>query len=117
MTCFQNAKLSLISLNPKYIYTRLRTIASKANEKTGGSKGRYIPLGVEAMEQTTLESLDKRVAALEKGMAQVMQTQSLPGAWKDWRQAVGKVTRTELAEEVDAAARETRAADRRQAGS
>ena len=67
------------------------------------------------MEPTTLENLEQRVAALEKGLAQMMKAQSQPSEWKDWRQAVGKVTRTELAEEVDAAAREIREADRRQA--
>ena len=66
------------------------------------------------MEQTILENLEKRVAALEQGLAQVMQSHPQPAEWKDWRQAVGKVTRTELAEEVDAAAREIREADRRQ---
>jgi hypothetical protein len=69
------------------------------------------------MDQTTLESLEKRVAALERGLAQVLQGQTQASEWKDWRQAVGKVTRTELAEEVDAAAREIREADRRQAQS
>ena len=69
------------------------------------------------MDQTPLEDLEKRVAALEKGLAQFMQTQPQPGAWKDWRQAIGKVTRTELAEEVDAAGREIREADRRESQS
>ena len=69
------------------------------------------------MDQTPLEDLEKRVAALEKGLAQFMQTQAQPGAWKDWRQAIGKVTRTELAEEVDAAGREIREADRRESQS
>jgi hypothetical protein len=66
------------------------------------------------MDQTTLESLERRVAALEKGLAQVLHVPTRSGEWKDWRQAVGKVTRTELAEEVDAAAREIREADRRE---
>ena len=66
------------------------------------------------MEQITLENLGKRVALLEKGLAQVLQSHPQPAEWKDWRQAVGKVTRTELAEEVDAAARAIREADRRQ---
>ena len=69
------------------------------------------------MDQTTLKSLEKRVAALEKSLAQVLQGHRQPGEWKDWRQAVGKVTRTELAEEVDAAARGIREADRREAQS
>jgi len=66
------------------------------------------------MEQITLENLEKRVATLEKDLAQVLQSHQQPAEWKDWRQAVGKITRTELAEEVDAAAREIREADRRQ---
>jgi hypothetical protein len=66
---------------------------------------------------TTLESLEKRVVALEKGLAQVLQGHQQRGEWKDWRQAVGKVSRTELAEEVDAAARAIREADRREAQS
>lgn len=69
------------------------------------------------MEQTTLESLEKRVAALEIGLAKVLQVQPQGREWKDWRLAVAKVARTELAEEVDAAAREIREADRRQAQS
>ena len=71
----------------------------------------------EPVEQTTLENLEKRVAALEKCLAQILEPRAQPAAWKDWRQAVGKVTRTELAAEVDAAAREIREADRRQAQS
>ncbi len=67
------------------------------------------------MEQTTLESLEKRVAALEKGMAQWLQPQPHGIVWKDWRLAVAKVARTELSEEVDAAGREIREADRHQA--
>lgn len=64
------------------------------------------------MEQTILENLEKRVAALEKSLAQITQSHPQPAEWKDWRQAEGKATRTELAEEVDAAAREIREADR-----
>jgi hypothetical protein len=71
----------------------------------------------EPMEQTTLESLEKRIVAIEKCLAQFLQPPAQPLQWKDWRLAVGKVTRTELAEEVDVAAREIREADRRQAQS
>ena len=67
------------------------------------------------MKKTTLESLEKRVAALEEGLAQLQQTQSQPIVWKDWRKAVANVRRTELAEEVDAAGRKIREADRRKA--
>ena len=69
------------------------------------------------MKKTTLESLEKRVAALEKSLAQVMQVQPPVGAFKDWRKAVGKFKRTELSEEVDAAGRKIREADRRKTGS
>ena len=69
------------------------------------------------MEQTTLENLEKRVAAIEKCLAQIMQPPAQPLQWKDWRLAVGKIARTELAEELDAAAREIREADRRRAQS
>lgn len=69
------------------------------------------------MKQTTLESLEKRVEALELSLAQALQSQSKPqpGKFKDWRIAVSRVKRTELAEEVDAAARKIREADRRKA--
>jgi len=66
------------------------------------------------MENTAIENLEKRVAALEEVLAKLLNGRTHPTEWKDWRQAVGKVTRTELAEEVDAAAREIREADRRQ---
>ena len=69
------------------------------------------------MKKPTLADLEKRVAALEKSLAQVLQDQPQSGKFKDWRSAVGKVTRTELAEEVDAAARKIREADRRKARS
>lgn len=67
------------------------------------------------MKQTTLASLEKRVAALEKGFAQVLQTRPQNGPWKDWRQAVGKFRTTELSQEVDEEGRKIREADRREA--
>jgi len=67
------------------------------------------------MEQTTLENLERRVAALEKGLASILQKpEPKMRDWKDWRLAVARVQRTELAEEVDAAARAIRQADRQQ---
>jgi hypothetical protein len=69
------------------------------------------------MKKTTLESLEKRVAALEKGLAQVLQSPPQPGKFKDWRRAVGNFKPTELSEEVDAAGRRIREADRRKTGS
>jgi hypothetical protein len=69
------------------------------------------------MTLTTLESLEKRVAALEHGMAEWLRARSTPADWKDWRAAVGQFSPTELSEEVDAAGREIREADRRQCDS
>lgn len=67
------------------------------------------------MKKPTLESLELRIAALEKSLAQTLQPQPQPGKFKDWRLAVGRVKRTALAEEVDEAARKIREADRRKA--
>jgi ribosomal protein L29 len=68
------------------------------------------------MKATTLKDLEKRVAALEESLAQLMQSQpQQPMKFKDWRIAVARVKRTELAEEVDAAGRKIREADRRKA--
>ncbi len=69
------------------------------------------------MKKTTIESLEKRVAALEKDVARVMQSQQSPGKFKDWRKAVANANRTDLAKEVDAAARKVRDEDRRKAKS
>ena len=66
------------------------------------------------MSQTTLESLERRVAALEKEVAQWHLTRSQPATWKDWRQAVGQFVAGELSEEIDAAGRAIREADREQ---
>jgi hypothetical protein len=69
------------------------------------------------MKKTTLESLEKRVAALEKNIAQVLQTQTKPGRFKDWRKAVGKYKVSELTEAVDEAGRKTREENRRKTAS
>jgi hypothetical protein len=66
------------------------------------------------MSQLTLESLEKRVAALEQVIAQQLQFHSKFGRFKDWRQALGQFPTSELSEEIDAAGREIREADRRQ---
>jgi hypothetical protein len=63
--------------------------------------------------QTNLKNLEKRVAALEKGMAEWLSSQANLGQWKDWRKAVGHFVPSELSEQVDAAGRKIRAADRR----
>jgi hypothetical protein len=69
------------------------------------------------MAQTTLKDLEKRVTALEKGMAEWLRSQSERGPWKDWRKAVGQFVPSELSAEVDAAGRKIRAADRRKSRS
>ncbi len=65
------------------------------------------------MKRTTLKSLEKRVAELEERVGQLDPRSSSGIVWKDWRNAVAGVKRTELAEEVDEAGRKIREADRR----
>ena len=67
------------------------------------------------MSPLTLESLEQRVAALERKLAQWPPSPPSVVRWKDWRQAVGQFIPSELSEEVDAAGRAIREADRRQA--
>lgn len=63
--------------------------------------------------ETPFETLEKRVAALEKAMGEMKKPRTDEIVWKDWRLAVGTVERTELAEEIDALGREYREEDRR----
>ena len=65
------------------------------------------------MKKTTLESLEKRLAELEERVAQLLPRTSKGIVWKDWRLAVGKRKRTEMAEKIDEAGRKIREADRR----
>jgi hypothetical protein len=67
------------------------------------------------MSQLTLESLEERVAALEREMAQWLESRQRAERFKDWRRAVGQFTPSELSEEIDIAGRDIREADRRQA--
>lgn len=67
------------------------------------------------MKEPTLKSLEKRIAELEERVAQLEPRISNGIVWKDWRLAVAKCKRTELAEEVDEAGRKIREADRRKA--
>ncbi len=67
---------------------------------------------VETMADITLTSLEERVAALEKGMAEWLSSQA-NRQWKDWRHAVGHFVPSELSEQIDAAGRKIREADRR----
>jgi hypothetical protein len=68
---------------------------------------------VQTVAQVTLKSLERRVAALEKGMAEWLRSQATPDRWKDWRKAVGKFVPSEISEQVDAAGRKIREVDRR----
>jgi len=67
------------------------------------------------MKKTTLKNLEKRLAELEDRVAQLEPQSSNGIVWKDWRKAVARVKRTELAKEVDEAGRKIREADRRKA--
>lgn len=67
------------------------------------------------MKKATLKSLEKRIAELEERVAQLEPHTSNGIVWKDWRLAVAKVKRTDLADEVDEAGRKIREADRRKA--
>ena len=67
------------------------------------------------MSQLTLESLEQRIAALERGMAQWLQAQQQAVRFKDWRQAAGRFTPSDLSQEIDAEGQRIREADRRQA--
>ena len=69
------------------------------------------------MKKTTLKSLEKRIAELEARIAQLEPKTTNGIVWKDWRLAVGKRERTELAEEIDEAGRKFREADRRKTAS
>ena len=69
----------------------------------------------EFMMETPFETLEKRVAALEKAMVEMTAPRADAIVWKDWRLAVGTVTRTEIAQEIDALGREYREEDRRRA--
>ena len=67
------------------------------------------------MAPLTLESLEQRVAALERKLAQWPPDSPPAVRWKDWRQAAGQFTPSELSEEIDAAGRAIREAVRQQA--
>jgi hypothetical protein len=67
------------------------------------------------MSQTRLESLEERVAALEKRLAELLSPTTIaPARFKDWRRAIGTFAGDdEVMQEIDAAGREYREADRR----
>lgn len=64
------------------------------------------------MATSSLETLEQRVAALEKNMARLLQAQEQRPVFKDWRQAVGRFPGNELMKQIDEAGRAIREADR-----
>jgi len=64
------------------------------------------------MATSSLETLEQRVAALEKNMARLLLAQEQRPAFKDWRQAVGLFPGNELMNQIDEAGRAIREADR-----
>jgi hypothetical protein len=68
---------------------------------------------VQTVAQISIKSLGRRVAALEKSLAEWLRSQATPDQWRDWRKAVGTFVPSEISEEVDAAGRKIREADRR----
>ena len=68
------------------------------------------------MASTTQPTLEERVAALEKAVAQLLRPEPAPPRFKDWRRAVGMFPGNEIQKEIDAAGAEIRAADREDAG-
>ena len=69
------------------------------------------------MSAPTLESLEQRLAALEKEVAQLRQAQQPRPCFKDWRQAVGMFPGNEFMKQIDEAGRAIRDADRQETSS
>jgi hypothetical protein len=69
------------------------------------------------MPTLSLETLEQRIAALEKNMARLLQGPERTHRFKDWRQAVGVVAGSDLMKEIDEAGRAIREADRRDSSS
>ena len=62
------------------------------------------------MSQTTVE---ERVSALERTVAELVQSRRAAGRVKDWQRTVGMFSGNELMKEIDAAGAKLRAQDRR----
>jgi hypothetical protein len=63
----------------------------------------------------SLPTLEERVAALEKQVAQLMANAGKALQPKDWRSTVGMFTGDEVMKQIDEAGRRIREADRRRA--
>jgi molybdenum-dependent DNA-binding transcriptional regulator ModE len=64
------------------------------------------------MSQTKLE---ERISALERTVAELVQSRRPRGRSKDWRRTVGIFSGNELMKEIDAAGQKIREADRQRA--
>ncbi len=64
------------------------------------------------MSQTTVED---RVSALERTVAELVQSRRPAGRVKDWQRTVGVFSGNELMKEIDAAGAKLRAQDRQRA--
>jgi hypothetical protein len=65
------------------------------------------------MATLSLETLEQRVAALEKNMARLLKGPEPRPRLKDWRQAIGLFPGDDLMKQIDEAGRAIREADRR----
>lgn len=68
------------------------------------------------MASTTQPTLEERIVALEKAVAELLRAERFPLRFKDWRRAVGMFPGNELQKEIDAAGAHIRAADRQDTG-
>ncbi len=66
------------------------------------------------MSQITLEALSERVAALEKAVAEMRQSQPKSSPVKDWRRTIGMFAGDELMKEIFEAGRLIREADQQE---
>ncbi len=64
------------------------------------------------MASASLPTLEERVAALEKAVAELTRNEPTGSRFKDWRRAVGMFPANEFQKEIDRAGAEIRAADR-----
>lgn len=64
------------------------------------------------MSQTNVE---ERISALERTVAELVQTRQPSGQVKDWKRTVGMFSGNELMKEIDAAGQKIRALDRQRA--
>jgi hypothetical protein len=64
------------------------------------------------MASLSLETLEQRVAALEKDMARLLQGTEPRPRFKDWRQAIGLFPGDELMKQIDEAGSAIREAGR-----